>query len=86
MASRKQLKKSINYICSELFTDCMALRMCEQEHEKSDRLMAQVLQLHAEYVASISHVLKGQEKQSFKKLREEFIQKVNALSEEIVKP
>lgn len=86
MANRKRLKKSINIISSELFADCVALSMCNQANkEVINQLMAEILELRAEYVARISHTEKGQERLFYKKLREEFTSKVNDLSERIVK-
>lgn len=86
MANRRQLKKQINLICSELFADCVALSLCGQsEKEKLDAIMAEVLSVNKEYLARVSHTERGSERIFYKKLREEFTQKVNALSEAIVK-
>lgn len=86
MASRKQLKKSIKLVTSELFTDCIALSLCKQgDSETLDTLMTEVIALNADYVARLSHVERGSERLFFKKLREEFTEKVNDLSERIVK-
>lgn len=86
MASRKQLKKSINLICDELFVDCVALSLCNQgDNEQLSTLMAEVMALREEYVSRLSHTEKGSEKLFFKKLRDEFTEKVNDLSERIVK-
>lgn len=86
MANRRQLKKSINLICGELFADCVALSLCGQsDKEKLSGLMAEVLTVHGEYIARVNHTEKGSERLFYKKLREEFTQKVNALSDEIVK-
>ncbi len=86
MASRKRLKKSIKFICSTLFADCVALNLCGQmPREKAEKYMAEILALNTEYVARISHTQKGAEKTFYKKLRAEFTEKVNALSEAIIK-
>ncbi len=86
MANRKRLKKSIKIITGELFADCVALSLCEQgDTQQLKSLMAEVLSIHNEYVARLSHVQKGQERLFFKKLREEFTEKVNNLSERIIK-
>ncbi len=86
MASRRRLKKSIKLICSELFADCVALSMCGQAtREKSEQHMAEILAIHSDFVSRISHTQKGAEKLFYKKLRAEFTEKVNALSESIIK-
>lgn len=86
MANRRQLKKSIKLVTGELFADCVALEMCGQGRSEELRaVMADLLALNADHVSRLSHVEKGQEKLFFKKLREEFTAKANALSERIVK-
>lgn len=86
MANRRQLKKSIKMITGDLFADCVALGMCQQVDEKKlDELMTEIIAIHGEYVARISHTEKGSEKLFYKKLKEEFTQKVNDLSDRIVK-
>lgn len=86
MASRKQLKKSIKLVTSELFTDCIALSLCKQgDSETLDQLMTELLALNADYVSRLSHVERGSERLFFKKLREEFTEKVNDLGERIIK-
>lgn len=86
MASRKHLKKSIKLVTSELFTDCIALSLCKQgDSETLDALMAEIIALNADYVSRLSHVERGSERLFFKKLREEFTEKVNDISERIVK-
>ena len=73
-------------ISGELFVDCVALSMCNQANkEELQALMAEVIQIRSEYIARISHTEKGQERLFYKKLRDEFTEKVNALSERIVK-
>lgn len=86
MANRKRLKKSIKIVTGELFADCVTLAHIGQgDSEKLQNLMVEVLTLHSDFVARLSHVEKGNEKLFFKKLREEFTEKVNDLSERIVK-
>lgn len=85
MANRKRLKKSIKIVTGELFADCVALAHIGQgDSEKLQGLMVEVLALHSDFVARLSHVEKDEEKKFFKKLRDEFTQKVNDLSNRIV--
>lgn len=86
MASRKQLKKSVKTITSDLFADCVALRMCAQANKNVlDELMKEIIILHTEYVARISHTERGAEDLFFKKFKEEFTEKVNDLNARITK-
>lgn len=86
MANRKQLKKNIKNICGELFTDCVALSLCKgTDQEKLQQLMAEILNLHDEYVSRISHTEPGAVKQFYHKLKTEFTEKANDISERIAK-
>ena len=86
MASRKTLKKHVKMIAGELFADCVALSMCQQaDPEKLDELMAEVLVLHNEFVARISHTDKCKAKAYYKHFKAEFTEQVNALSDRIIK-
>ena len=68
MANRKQLKKSVKRISADLFADCVALSMCQQaDKETLEQLMKEILKLHEEYVARISHNRKRTLKRSFTK-------------------
>lgn len=86
MASRKQLKKSVKTITGDLFADCVALSMCQQgDQELLDSLMTEIISLHTEYVSRISHTEKGSEKAFYKNFKKEFTEKVNDLSDRIIK-
>lgn len=85
MASRRRLKQAIKSACGELFTDCALLLVTDQgDKDKLQELMQQVVALNAEYVSRISHTQKGQEHLFYKKLRSEFMEAANALSEAII--
>ncbi len=86
MANRRKLKKNIKQITGDLFADCVALSMCQQADQATlDNLMKEVLALHTEYVSRISHTEKKAEHEFYQNLKQEFTQKVNDLSERIVK-
>lgn len=85
MASRKQLKKSVKTITSDLFADCVALSMCQQGNQETlDALMQEVVVLHTDYVSRISHTEPGAAKKFYVKFKAEFTEKVNDLSQRIV--
>lgn len=86
MANRRQLKKALKNVTGELFADCVALGMCEQVNKETlDEIMADIIALHTDYVSRLSHTEKGSEKKFYQKLRSEFVEKANAISERIVK-
>ncbi len=73
-------------ITGDLFADCVALSMCQQADQPTlDELMKEVIALHTDFVARISHTEKGSERKFYSKLKQEFTEKVNDLSERIVK-
>lgn len=84
MASRRLLKKSIKNISSELFNDCILLHCTHPEKtSRSEELMQEILLLNVEYVKRINHTGKGSERQFYRKLRKEFVEKAIALSKTI---
>lgn len=86
MANRRKLKKGIKQITGDLFADCVALSMCQQaDQETLESLMKEVIALHTEYVSRVSHTEKKSEHMFYQKLKKEFTEKVNALSERIIK-
>ena len=86
MANRRKLKKSIKQITGDLFADCVALSMCQQaDQETLDSLMKEVITLYTEYVSRISHTEKKAEKKFYQQLKKEFTEKVNNLSDRIIK-
>lgn len=86
MAKRKDLKKAVNNICGNLFSDCVALSMCSNaDKDKLAELMARIMALNTEFIARINHTEKGKEREFYKKLRDEFTNSANALADEIVK-
>ena len=82
MASRKELKKNINYIAGELFTECLvnSLYVPGTDKQKADELMAEILKMQDEFISRISHTEPGNVKGFYKKLRADF----NAKADEII--
>ncbi len=74
MASRRNLKKAINHISSELFAECMYLKATagEKAQEAIDQQMVNILRLQNEHICRISHTEPGNVKGFYKKLRTDF--------------
>ncbi len=85
MANRKNLKKYVNYISGELFTECIinSLYVPGTNKEKADQLMAKVLEMQQDFISRISHTQPGESKNYYKKFRNDFNACVNNLIEEI---
>ncbi len=85
MASRRILKKHVNYISGELFTECIinSLYIPGTDKVKADALMTQVLEMQQEFISRISHTQPGQVKQYYKKFHQDFNIRIKALIDSI---
>lgn len=87
MANRRDLKKSVNYIVSELFTECMvhALYVPGTDKQKADELLGEILNIQDEFLSRISHTEPGNVKGFYKKFQEDFNARTEAVIEAIGK-
>ena len=87
MASRRELKKNVNYIAGELFAECVvcSLLIPGTDKQKADDVMAQILKMQDEFVSRISHTEPGNVKGFYKKFRTDFNSKVNEIIDAIEK-
>lgn len=67
MASKRSLKKTVNYICSEIFAECVACSLYGNKHEKADTeaLLQSILSIHKDYICRISHIEPGMPAKKF---------------------
>jgi len=74
MASRRKLKKSINYIASELLAECLYQKqnLDTSNAQKAENLAVDVLKMHREFISRISHTEPGNVKGFYKKLYADF--------------
>lgn len=82
---RRELKKCVNYLCGELFAECIAL----SHYEKVDKaavsnVMESILMMQADIVSRISHVEPGSSKLFFAKLREDLTNRTNEIIDDIM--
>ena len=87
MASRRELKKTVNYISGELFSECLINSMFVPgtDKAKADQLMAEILKMQDEFISRISHTGPGNVKGFYKKFRSDFNAKVNEIIDAIAK-
>lgn len=87
MASRKVLKKNVNYIAGELFAECLvnSLYVPGVDKEKADELMSEILKMQDEFISRISHTEPGNVKGYYKKFRADFNTKVEEILEALGK-
>lgn len=57
MANKRNLKRNINYVCSELFSEAVATSMYSSKTTEEDvnALLASILVIHNDYVRRVSH-------------------------------
>lgn len=57
MANKRNLKKNINYICSELFAECVADSLYSGKKEEKDvkATLHAILSIHHNYISRVSH-------------------------------
>lgn len=81
MAKRKELKKKVNYISSELFMECLVnkLYVPGTDKDKADQLMSEVLNMQNDFLSRISHTEPGNAKGYYKKLQADFDAKVQEI-------
>ena len=87
MASRRELKKTVNYISGELFSECLINSMFVPgtDKAKADQLMDEILKMQDEFISRISHTEPGNVKGFYKKFRSDFNAKVNEIIDAIAK-
>lgn len=87
MASRRELKKNVNYIAGELFSECLinSTFVPGVDKAKADALMGEILSMQSDFVSRISHTEPGNVKAFYKKFRTDFDAKVNEIIEAIGK-
>ena len=87
MASRRELKKNVNYIAGELFMECLvnSLYVPGTDRAKADKLMGEILEMKDEFISRISHTEPGNVKGFYKKFREDFNKQVDAIIDGIGK-
>ena len=66
MASKRDLKRRINYICSDLFAECVAASLygTSEYKETAEATLTSLLFMHRNYVRRISHPEPGMTKKA----------------------
>ena len=86
MANKRTLKRAINGICEELFTECIAASLYGNENHKenAEALLFCIMKTQHNYIARVSHPEPGMKaKDYFKNLREGFSAQVIEIADQI---
>ncbi len=82
---RRELKKNINYLCGELFAECVAVLHYQKPQNRTDvdNVMLSILQMQNDLICRISHVEPGSTKLFFKKIHQEMIERSEEIANQI---
>ena len=72
---RRELKKSITYLCGELLSECLATATYNKNVEQQDveNVIGNILMMQNEMLTRLSHVEPGSTKLFFKKMKEDIL-------------
>lgn len=73
MANKRELKKSINFVASDLFQECILIKLIKRvDDAKVDEILAEILYMQDEFLARANHPQPGAVKAYFRKLYSDF--------------
>ena len=85
MANKRSLKRCINYICGELFAECISVSAYyNSDKQNADTLLRCIMRVHSDYIMRVSHPEPGMPaKAYYKKLKEDFIAQASDIIDQI---
>ena len=86
MTNRKDLKRTINYICGELFAECVAASLYggNPDKQNTEALLTSILRINTDFVKRISHPEPGMpKKEYFKVLIRDFNEQASEIVDQI---
>lgn len=74
------MKKTVDFVCCELFAECVSLALYNNKKVDATNVMLDILAIHSDFTARICHVEPGMPARAyFKKFREDFADKVDGI-------
>ena len=86
MANKRDLKRTINYITSELFAECVAASLYSGKNapEDVDGILSSVVMIHNDFISRVSHPEPGiPQKQYYKNLVAAFNKQASEIIDQI---
>lgn len=86
MSNKRDLKRTINYICSDLFAECVAASLYSAKPDKEDvkALLTSIITIHSDCTKRISHPEPGMKKSAYyQDLIKNFNKQVSELVDQI---
>lgn len=87
MASRRNLKKDINYIIGDIFTECLIYKelVPGTDKEAADALIVDLLRIDNDFTARISHTEPGKAKEYYRALVKDFQKEITQVIDKLTK-
>ena len=87
MASRRNLKKDINYVIGDLFTECLIYKelVPGTDAKAADELIVELLRIDNEYISRINHTEPGKAKEFYRTLVTDFQKSILAVIDKLNK-
>ena len=90
MSNKRDLKRTINYICGDLFTEGIAASLYgeNRDNDNTEAILTSILVMHSNYIRRVSHVQPGMPakvyfKVYFKDLKDKFNKEVNEIVDQL---
>ena len=86
MSNKGDLKRTINYICGDLFTEGIAASLYgeNRDNDNTEAILTSILVMHSNYIRRVSHVQLGMPaKVYFKDLKDKFSKEVNEIVDQL---
>ena len=86
MSNKRDLKRTINYICGDLFTEGIAASLYgeNRDNDNTEAILTAILVMHRNYIRRVSHVQPGMPaKVYFKDLKDKFSKEVNEIIDQL---
>ena len=86
MSNKRDLKRTINYICGDLFTEGIAASLYgeNRDNDNTEAILTAILVMHSNYIRRVSHIQPGMPaKVYFKDLKDKFSKEVNEIIDQL---
>ena len=86
MSNKRDLKRTINYICGDLFTEGIAASLYgeNRDNDNTEAILTSILVMHSNYIKRVSPVEPGMPaKVYFKDLKDKFSKEVNEIIDQL---
>lgn len=85
MTNKRNLKKTINNICDDLFAECIASSWYNSKNDSDiDPILTSIIQINSDFIRRISHPQPGMaQKDYYKRLISDFDKSANEIVDQI---